>query len=41
MLNVAGSRESKCKGIAWLVQGIIVDVLIKINPECKAVYPPV
>jgi len=38
-LNVAGQRESKACGIQKKVQAIMVDVLIKTNPECKGFYP--
>ena len=40
-LNVAGSRERKCQGIEQLIFKVMVDVLIKVNPDCRAVYPPV
>jgi len=39
VLNVAGSRESKCPGIADAVMRILVDVLIAVNPECRGFYP--
>jgi len=35
VLNVAGQRESKAPGIQEKVTAIMVDVLIKNNPECK------
>jgi hypothetical protein len=40
MLNVACSRDRKCRDIEELVKGIVIDVLIKVNPACRAVYPP-
>jgi len=39
VFNVAGSRESKAKGIEDRVKVILVDVLIQINSECKRFYP--
>jgi len=36
VLNVAGSRESKAPGIQEKVKAIMMNVLIKMNPECKA-----
>ena len=41
VLNVAGSRESKCQGIEQIAFKVMVDVLIRVNPDCRAVYPPV
>jgi len=37
VLNVAGSRESKCAGIADAVEAILVDVISELNGMC--VYP--
>jgi hypothetical protein len=39
VLNVAGSRESKAAGIQDLVMAIMVDVLVRGNPECGKYYP--
>lgn len=39
VLNVAGSRESKADGIQELVKQIMVDVILKVNPECRRIYP--
>ena len=39
VLNVAGSRESKAPGIQEMVKAIMMDVLIKMNPECKGFCP--
>jgi hypothetical protein len=41
VLNVTGSRESKCQGIEQFVFKVMVDVLIKVNPDCRAVYPSI
>jgi putative molybdenum carrier protein len=38
ILNVAGSRESHAPGIQGAVWGIMVDVLIHVNPACKHFY---
>ena len=38
-LNIAGQRESKAPGIQDKVKDIMVDLLIKMNPECKGIYP--
>ena len=37
VLNIAGQRESKAKGIQDKVMAIMVDVLTKINPACKGI----
>jgi len=39
VLNVAGSRESKAPGIQEKVMAIMVDVLMKTNPECRGLCP--
>ena len=39
VLNVAGQRESKAPGIQDMVKTIMIDVLIKMNPECKEFCP--
>lgn len=39
ILNVAGSRESKAPGGHDKVKAIMIDVLIRTNPECKGCYP--
>ena len=39
ILNVAGSRESKAPGVHDKVKAIMIDVLIRTNPECKGCYP--
>jgi len=39
VLNVAGPRESKVHGIEDKVASIIVQVLIRMNPECGNLYP--
>jgi hypothetical protein len=38
-LNVAGPRESKLPGISDKVTAIMVQVLIRINPDCRRCYP--
>lgn len=38
VLNVAGSRESKVKGIGDCVAAIMVLVLVRLNPECRNLY---
>jgi len=39
VLNVAGSRGSKAPGLQAAVCRILVDVLIRVNPACKSLYP--
>ena len=38
ILNVAENRESKVDGIRDLVEEIMIDVLIRVNPECGGHY---
>jgi hypothetical protein len=39
VLNVAGSRESKSRGIQQSTMRLVVDVLRAVNPECANMYP--
>ncbi|WFB36804.1 putative molybdenum carrier protein [Kiritimatiellota bacterium B12222] len=39
VLNVAGPRESKVTGIQNKVAAIMVQVLIRTNPDCRNLYP--
>ncbi len=39
VLNVAGPRESKVKGISDKVAVAMVEVLIRMNPDCSALSP--
>jgi hypothetical protein len=39
VLNVAGPRGSKVEGIEDKVAAIMVDVLIRMNPDCSPLYP--
>ena len=41
VLNVAGSRASKGHGIEQMVFKVSVDMLIKVNPDSRVVYPPI
>lgn|GEM_PF-1774261 len=39
VLNVAGPRESKVPGIEDKVCALMVQVLIRMNPDCGPLYP--
>ncbi len=39
VLNVAGPRESKVPGLEDKVAAVMVDVLIRMNPDCGGLYP--
>ena len=41
VLNVNGSRVSKRRRIEQSVSQVMVDVLIRVNPDCRPVYPPI